>query len=199
LAQKLLFASTFVGAAACTQAVVQGHAPFLCHNACSNFCLNLTEMFLFHLLQLLHHLLWLSSATLIHLQIQLITPLPAITEINVFPCCILSSQQCVGYVKLCWLDAFDWKFPTGTNQCVAVNSIFEEPSVSVFLIFQNRRIANPVIWVKKSESSNHQFWFFQKPQRISGFHRELSGFCRRLFDLFLNTFENRGYTSESIL
>jgi hypothetical protein len=171
LAQKLLFASTFVGAAACTQAVVQGHAPFLCHNACSNFCLNLTEMFLFHLLQLLHHLLWLSSATLIHLQIQLITPLPAITEINVFPCCILSSQQCVGYVKLCWLDAFDWKFPTGTNQCVAVNSIFEEPSVSVFLIFQNRRIANPIIWVKKSESSNHQFWFFQKPQRISGFQR----------------------------
>ncbi len=137
LAQKLLFASTFVGASACTQAVVQGHAPFLCHNTCSNFCLNFTEMFLFHLLQLLHHLLWLSSATLIHLQIQLITPLHAITEINVFPCCILSSQQCVGYFKLCWLDAFDWKFATGINQCCAVISIFEEPSVSVFLIFQN--------------------------------------------------------------
>jgi hypothetical protein len=58
-------------------------------------------------------------------------------------------------VQLCWLDAFDWKFATGTNQCCAVNSIFEEPSVSVFLIFQNRRIANPIIWVKKSESSNH--------------------------------------------
>jgi hypothetical protein len=64
----------------------------------------------------------------------------------------LSSQQCVGYVQLCWLDAFDWKFATGTNQCFAVISIFEEPSVLVFLIFQNRRIANPVFWVKKNQN-----------------------------------------------